>query len=291
MRTKWFLSILLAVVAFVTGYVVRPSGGAGAKNDARKPLYYHDPMHPAYKSDKPGIAPDCGMQLEPVYAEDVAGGGDEGASLPPGAVRVSVDRQQVMGLRTAAVSRSSGAHTLRLLGRVAPDDTRVYRVTALAEGVVEAVSSLGVGNLVKRDDLLAEYFVATQELYNAFQGFFLAMNARAQGVALVSGTPAQSAQDEVKLSEDLLRVYGLSETQIREIGTTRQASHNIQFRAPVDGLILLRDAALGQKLERGKEIFRVADLRRVWVLVDVFEGDSGLVRPGLAARVRYRDRS
>ena len=41
-----------------------PKPGAGG----RRILYYHDPMHPAYKSDKPGIAPDCGMQLEPVYA-------------------------------------------------------------------------------------------------------------------------------------------------------------------------------------------------------------------------------
>jgi protein SCO1/2 len=33
----------------------------------RKVLYYVDPMHPAYKSDKPGTAPDCGMRLEPVF--------------------------------------------------------------------------------------------------------------------------------------------------------------------------------------------------------------------------------
>src|ERR1035438_1426170 len=41
-----------------------------ATGGARRILYYHDPMHPAYKSDKPGIAPDCGMQLEPVYSDE-----------------------------------------------------------------------------------------------------------------------------------------------------------------------------------------------------------------------------
>lgn len=33
-------------------------------------LYWYDPMHPAYTSDKPGIAPDCGMALVPKYAEE-----------------------------------------------------------------------------------------------------------------------------------------------------------------------------------------------------------------------------
>src|SRR5512142_2909794 len=69
---------LLAVVAiaFGGGYLARARSAAPpaskAADDGRRILYYVDPMHPAYKSDKPGIAPDCGMALEPVYAD---GGG------------------------------------------------------------------------------------------------------------------------------------------------------------------------------------------------------------------------
>ena len=37
-----------------------------------KILYYQDPMHPWYRSDKPGFAPDCGMKLVPVYASEAA---------------------------------------------------------------------------------------------------------------------------------------------------------------------------------------------------------------------------
>ena len=59
---------------------------AGEPKDKRKILYWYDPMHPAYKSDKPGIAPDCGMDLVPKYADE-AGAGDSGRnrqrSRPP----------------------------------------------------------------------------------------------------------------------------------------------------------------------------------------------------------------
>src|ERR1043166_6181519 len=93
---------------------------AGSHPSARTPLYYVDPMHPAYKSDKPGIAPDCGMQLQPVYAGSpftVAPSSLAGAALPPGSVRIDPARQQFFGVRIGPVEEASGSYTLRLLGR------------------------------------------------------------------------------------------------------------------------------------------------------------------------------
>ena len=69
----------------------------------RKILYYVDPMHPAYKSDKPGIAPDCGMELVPVYADGTMGGSGEVAVAAPGTVNVSPEKQQLIGIRIGQV--------------------------------------------------------------------------------------------------------------------------------------------------------------------------------------------
>ena len=108
------LLILLVVGVFVAGFGYgrwygRNAGGAAQKG-GRKILYYVDPMHPAYKSDKPGIAPDCGMKLEPVYE------GEEGPSpaasasetpMPMGTIKVSPEKQQLIGVRYGEVE--SGA--------------------------------------------------------------------------------------------------------------------------------------------------------------------------------------
>src|SRR6476646_5450342 len=104
---------------------------AGNHSNARKALYYVDPMHPAYRSDKPGIAPDCGMQLEPVYASaQLVTTVQSESSLPPGSVRIDPQRQQLFGLRIGPVEEASGSYKLRLLGRVAPDEGRTYKLNA-----------------------------------------------------------------------------------------------------------------------------------------------------------------
>ena len=86
----------------------------------RKILYYEDPMHPWYKSNKPGIAPDCGMKLVPVYADEpqTAAVG----TLPPGAVQISSARQQLMGVTTAMADYRPVEKTIRTVGQVAIDE-------------------------------------------------------------------------------------------------------------------------------------------------------------------------
>jgi Cu(I)/Ag(I) efflux system membrane fusion protein len=230
------------------------------------------------------------MQLEPVYADGPAG--ESGGSSPPGTVHVTLEKRQIMGLRVARVVRAPESHTLRLLGRVAADETKVQRVTALTEGVVRMVSSFTPGNLVHKDDLLATYFVPLREVYNAMQSYFVTMNLVDQRIVAdpqASGIDAGKAQ--LRLAEELLKTYGVTEAQMRELARTREITRDIEFRSPITGLVLSRTVGLGQRLEKNAELFRIADVSRVWVFADLFEDDSALLRPGSPARVRYRGRT
>ena len=282
---KVTMAIALLGVALGAGYWMGRSGSSSAPSAHAKPLYYQCPMHPAYRSDKPGAAPCCGMELVPVYAD---GPLTRAGAVPSGSVRIGLDRQQLMGLRTAKVMRTSGAHTVRVLGRVVVDEARVHKVTAQVEGVVRQVSNFAAGDVVRKDDLLATYFVTTAELYGAIQSYFVSMSARDRGIALNPGAVVDASNAQVRLSEELLQSYGMTSTQIMELAQKRQMTRDIQFRSPATGIVLARNASLGQRLERGLEVFRVADLTHVWVQADVFEGDSASIRPGMAARVGYR---
>src|SRR5581483_7954411 len=134
---KKLLAATLIVSAMSLSYVLgRLHKDVQSSDSHARVLYYIDPMHPAYKSDKPGIAPDCGMQLVPVYADGAAEAASGGAAPSPGAVRIDAKTQQLFGIRVAPVEKAAGARSMRLLGRVAADDTRVYRVTSGAEGWV-----------------------------------------------------------------------------------------------------------------------------------------------------------
>ena len=143
MKAVRFLLVLVAVaLVFVFGfgygrwYSTRP---AAAKN-VRKILYYVDAMHPWYKSDKPGIAPDCGMALEPVYAGEAPPAAN-GEGPPPNTMLVGQDKQQLIGLRYGQAEWVTEGQTIRAAGRVAADETQISRVHSKVEGWIEHVSA------------------------------------------------------------------------------------------------------------------------------------------------------
>src|SRR6516225_797616 len=109
--------VLLVMASYVVGRR-QSARDARESTNAQRVLYWVDPMHPDYKSDHPGVAPDCGMQLEPVYAEPISASGSSATPIAPGLVGIDTERQQLYGIRVSPVERSSGAQNVRVLGRV-----------------------------------------------------------------------------------------------------------------------------------------------------------------------------
>jgi RND family efflux transporter MFP subunit len=93
------------------------------------------------------------------------------------------------------------------------------------------------------------------------------------------------AKTNLQRAEEALRNLGVSEGQIEELRTRRQSSPTITIASPVDGFILQRNILVGQRVDRGTELYRVADLRRVWILADLYENQLPFIRPGMMAGV------
>ena len=108
---KIVVGLALLGAAFFGGYAIRTARTASASATGRPILYWVDPMHPASSSDRPGIAPDCGMDLVPVYgdpggarvSQDGPGAGLAPEGLPAGAIRIPAERQQLIGVKYATV--------------------------------------------------------------------------------------------------------------------------------------------------------------------------------------------
>ena len=76
----------------------------------------------------------------------------------PGTVTVSPEKQQLIGIKVATVERAPGNHTLRVPGRVAPDESRVYRINSATDGWVKKMLPFTTGSLVQKDELLATFY-------------------------------------------------------------------------------------------------------------------------------------
>lgn len=313
--------------AFVAGHGYGrwygPSSAAGGSaKGGRTILHYVDPMHPWYKSDKPGIAPDCGMKLEPVYADsggqpataqperkvlhyrdpkdhqytsDKPGinpetGNDlepvyaaDATTIPPGVLQVSAEQQQLLGLRFGEPNFGSSATEFRSVGRVAIDETRTTRVHARVEGWVERVHADFVGQLITKGQPLLTLY--SPDLLATQQELLLAIRARS-AMANSSMEEARSNSDTlVEAARKRLELWNFSRAQIEAVEKNGKAIPSVTVFAPSGGFVTARNAFPGQKIAPDTELYAIADLSRVWVMADIFESDAPSVRVGLNALI------
>jgi membrane fusion protein, copper/silver efflux system len=273
-------AVCLFLAGLWTGH--RSRGEAAAAAGGKKVLYWVDPMHPAYKADRAGIAPDCGMQLEPVYADGSAG---DGRTLPAGAALVTPEHRQMIGVKVGTVEKAGGTRTIRTLGRVAVDETRIYRLNAATDGWIRDVSSVTAGSHVTKDQTLASYYAP--EFLASQQSFIFALSALDRLEATAKENPDQTRVPSANVlsARNSLESLGMSERQVEEIRKTRQVAQQIWVLSPANAFVLARNVSLGQRFEKGFELYRLADLSHVWILADLFEREGQDIRPGQVAKV------
>jgi Cu(I)/Ag(I) efflux system membrane fusion protein len=254
-------------------------------------LFYRDPMHPAYKSDKPGTAPDCGMPLEAVYSDASSRTMDRKVASSPESLHVTREMQQMIGVQIGRVTRGSGRSVARLFGRVAVDESRIVRVVTATDGWVQEVFPESSINAVRKDDLLARFY--SREFLSAQEAYIYALNARDRLSKSGGLNPdqARSTASQIRSNEESLSALGLGATQMLEIATSREIARSVAVRAPISGVVLSRNVAVGQRFERNTELYRLVDLSHVWILVDVFENEQQYIRAGVFANIHYQGRT
>ena len=289
------VAVSLAAGLFAGGTWWAHRAGA-ARASAHAATVYICPMHPHYHSDHPGDCPICGMHLEPQRGGDAAG--DAAArALPHGAVQVSPERQQAIGIRLGVVGRLAGTRVLRTTGRVAPDENRTYPIVAAVSGWIRQVESVTTGDAVKADQVLASFLAPQPEFDSAQQMYYtgLEMLYRASSQpqcsrGLSRTTPAQAGAGIERVA-DGLRNMGVSNSQLREMAKRRELVQDIQVESPVDGFVLKRNVSPGLRFDRGFEFYRIADLNRVWILADVYRDQLPFIRRGASARITTAEAS
>jgi membrane fusion protein, copper/silver efflux system len=296
------VAVSLAAGSFAGGtWWAHGSGAAHAS--ARAATGYTCPMHPDYRIDHPGNCPICGMPLEAVRAGAPTGGDAAARTLPPGAVQVSPERQQAIGIRLGVVTRLAGARLLRTTGRVAPDENRTHPIVAAVSGWIRNVENVTTGDAVKRDQVLASFVAPEREFRSAQQSYYTGLEAfyrmavtqsppepqpqqsRSQSHASVRGAEA------IDRMADELRTMGVSNSQLREMASRREAVPDIRVESPVDGVVLKRSVSPGLRFDRGFELYRITDLNRVWILADVYRHQLPFIRRGAAARITMAEES
>jgi Cu(I)/Ag(I) efflux system membrane fusion protein len=268
---RWPVAAVLAV-AIVVGlvwwrYWPTPPRAATAPEHAhaeRPILYWYDPMVPDQHFDKPGRSPFMDMDLVPKYADE--------ETAESGIVSIDPRMAQNLGVRTAQVAKREVAPVVRAVGSVGIDETRVYAIESRATGWVETLEVRAVGDPVRRGQRVAGVY--SPDLYAAQSE--LALAARSGDATLINA------------ARQRLTLLGLPESQIANVVESRKAQRTASIVAPVGGVVTELNVREGQQTASGMPLMRVADLSRIWILIDIPEAQASVVRAGSGAQARLR---
>jgi Cu(I)/Ag(I) efflux system membrane fusion protein len=238
----------------------------GASSGERKIAYYKDPMHPWYTSDKPGKAPDCGMDLVPVYVGDTD---MKGIKIDPVMV-------QNIGVKTEEVKRRRLTRSIRTVGNVTYDETRLYNVNTKIMGWVENLYVDYTGKAVRRGDPLLDIY--SPDLVNTEEEYLLALRYRDEMNISASEEAKKGAEDLVESAKRRLLYWDISSDDIQEIEKLGAPKKVMTIYSPATGIVMDKMVVEGQKIEAGMTLYKIADLSDVWVLADVYQYEIPWVR-------------
>jgi Cu(I)/Ag(I) efflux system membrane fusion protein len=230
----------------------------------KKILYYHDPMVPASKFDKPAKSPFMDMMMSPVYAD---------SDSDQGKVAVSPRIQQNLGVRTALVTEGMLSPQVSAVGSIAFNERDQAVVQARATGYVERLHVRATLDRVAKGQPLVDLYVPD---WIAAQEEFLS-------VQRMRGTDFAVLVDGAR---QRMRQVGMSDEQTRLVEKTGKTQPRITLVAPTGGVVVELLAREGMTVMSGTMLFRINGLATVWANAEVPESQSALLRPGAKVQAR-----
>jgi cobalt-zinc-cadmium efflux system membrane fusion protein len=215
---------------------------------------------------------------------------------------VQLKSTETANIRIEEVSLRSLENVLQVPGNVQFNENKLAHVGSRVPGrVVEVRASLG--DKVKQGDSLAiidstELGTAQSEYLKAKANFLAQEKAYERAKKLLEGKAISlgeyqkreaeymTVRAEFKAAEDKLHLLGLSEAEVKHIGSEHVINSKVAVRAPFSGTVVERHATLGEVIEPAANLFTLADLSTLWVIADLPEKDITLAKTGLPVEIK-----
>lgn len=256
-------AVLLVLLGLMIGKWIF---GGTAEKEARVDHAQHDimeqiwtcSMHPQIRMNEPGSCPICGMDLIPAASNEDA--------MDPAAVHMTAAAMQLANVQTIVVGSREASNSIRLTGKVVPDERRVFAQAAHVPGRVEDLLVNYTGEHVRKGQELARIY--SPELVTAQEELLQAYRVREAQPALYNAA-------RKKLSN-----WKMTDAQIDAIINAGETNGIVPILADVKGVVVEKRTDPGDYLKRGEVLYQVADLSKLWILFDLYESDLATTRKG-----------
>ncbi|MFW6157293.1 MAG: efflux RND transporter periplasmic adaptor subunit [Balneolaceae bacterium] len=230
--------------------------------DEEGEVVYTCSMHPSVREDEPGNCPICGMELIPADEVDAEAEAEEDDY----SMVMTAAAATLAQIQTAPVERQIPKRELRLPGRIKVDERNITNVTAHFPGRITDVKVDFTGAPIRKGEAMASIY--SPELISAQRELFEAARQKERNPRLYESVRQK------------FRLWEFSDEQIDEIENNGEVKRELEIPAPVDGYVLSRNIADQQHVEEGSILYNVADLNRIWVVLEAYEEDIDWIDTG-----------
>jgi membrane fusion protein, copper/silver efflux system len=202
-------------------------------------------------------------------------------------VEIPLDKQQLIGVKTVAVAVHQLQKTIRTVGRIEYDERKLATINTKFEGWVEKLHVDYVGKQVRKGDPLAEIY--SPELFATQQEFINSLKWKGQSSEVkdesVNKMLTRDADSVLEAARQRLRLWDISEEQIKSIAESGKPIRTLTIYSPVDGYVVQKSALQGMRIMPGEKLFDIADLSTVLIIADIYEYELPLIRLGDTAKI------
>ena len=258
---KYIIAAGILILGIILGNVFSGGDSATTHTDGEHE-YVQDPvtqlwtcsMHPQIKMEKPGNCPICGMELIPLETTD-----DSSENIADDEIVMNEQSYQLANIQTTVVEKSSAKKEIRLLGRVKPDERRLYSQVSHIPGRIERLYVNFTGEKVYSGQKIVRIY--SPELISAQKELFEAIKSKDIYPQLYTA------------SRNKLKLWKLSDKQIAAIEASGVVQEQIDILSDHSGYVMSRNVELGDYIMAGGNLFDIANLSSVWVMFEAYEAD------------------
>ncbi len=202
-------------------------------------------------------------------------------------VVLSPDKVQLIGVRTAPVEYLVVDRSIRTVGKVEPDETRLAFVNTKIAGWVKKLYVNFTGDRVKKGQPLLSIY--SPDLVTAQEEYLLALHSLKSSPTITgSFSEVESSRKELlDSSRKRLLLWDITEEQIQELEKSGKPKTEVSLQAPLSGIVLEKMVLEGTYITPGMNLYRIADLSRVWIIADIYEYEAPIVKIGQEAIVTF----
>lgn len=269
--------LIIGIITFLLGWNVKglltdPAGHEGTASivtEEKSAEVWTCSMHPQFKLPEAGQCPICFMDLIPLEAEHTGDG--------PSELSMSESAMKLAEVETTVVRRDTAIASINLSGKVEYDETLIGTITAWFPGRLERLFVDYTGIYVNKGDHMVDLY--SPELYTA-QEELIQSSQRLKNILDLQSPAYRTANSILAAAREKFRLLGLTDEQVRNIEQQKVPTDKLTIYSPLSGVVIHKNAREGMYVKTGTAIYTIADLKRVWIILDAYESDIPLLKHG-----------